>query len=79
MESAEQPKQKTSPELTQLRTEWDKAVKDLEHFDEIWTMRMTGIMNTERTEKFLKENYDLLSERQRQFLLLSLRIKKLQG
>jgi len=63
-----------SEDLPQLEKDFNRMMDDLDDADEFLIM-VTSQCDTPRLEKYLADNYDLLSDKGRSFILLSLRLK----
>ena len=61
-----------------LQESWDRAANALSN-DEEEVLEVTNVFNDEEginlIEKYLKDNFERLSQKQRDFLLISLRVK----
>ena len=75
MESRENTIKKEDPEFKALFQERNKIISDLEYIDEDWIVTLLGRCSVSRVEKYLKDNFDLLSEQQKQYALISLRLR----
>jgi hypothetical protein len=70
-------------ELAALKKEFEPAMEAFmsetaSPMKQLLVSEITGVCKRPRIEKFLTDNYDLLAKEERDFLLLSLRIKQLE-